>query len=52
MEENGKEKRDIKTISTMLTEENKSYVIAVANALLFTQKKEEAKLACGQMREN
>lgn len=46
MAENMKGKRDIKAISAMLTEENKRYVIAVANALLFTQKKKENKLTC------
>lgn len=30
--------REIKDISTSLTIENKKYVIAVANALLFSQK--------------
>lgn len=29
---------EIKEISTVLTRENKKYVIAVANALLFSQK--------------
>lgn len=30
--------REIKDISTTLTRENKKYVIAVANALLFSQR--------------
>lgn len=37
-----KEKKDIKSMCALLTPENKQYVIAVANALLFSQKKEEA----------
>lgn len=48
MAENLKGKRDIRTLSAMLTEENKKYVIAVANALLFAQKGEETKLTCEQ----
>ena len=41
-----KEKSDIKYLSARLTEENKRYVIAVANALLFTQEKEQKKVTC------
>lgn len=33
--------KDIKSLSELLTRENKRYVIAVANALLFSQKREE-----------
>lgn len=33
-----KENCDIKALSELLTPENKQYVIAVANALIFTQK--------------
>ena len=33
--------KDIKSLSELLTRENKQYVIAVANALLFSQKREE-----------
>lgn len=36
------ENKDIKSLSALLTQENKQYVIAVANALLFSQKREEA----------
>lgn len=38
MEEN---RKDIKSLCALLTRENKQYVIAVANALLFSQKKVE-----------
>lgn len=40
------EKKDIKSLCALLTRENKQYVIAVANALLFSQKKAEEE-ACG-----
>lgn len=33
--------REVKDISTALTRENKKYVIAVANALLFSQESPE-----------
>lgn len=33
--------KDVKDISTFLTRENKKYVIAVANALLFSQNNSE-----------
>lgn len=36
-----KDRNDIKSMCALLTTENKQYVIAVANALLFSQKKEE-----------
>lgn len=36
-----KEDRDIKYLSSLLSRENKRYVIAVANALLFSQNKGE-----------
>lgn len=46
-----KEDRDIKYLSSLLSKENKKYVIAVANALLFSQKKgeeeQESKLPAG-----
>lgn len=38
MEEN---KKDLKSLCALLNRENKQYVIAVANALLFSQKKAE-----------
>lgn len=44
------EKKDIKSLCALLTRENKQYVIAVANALLFSQKKTEE--ACGMSAEN
>lgn len=37
---------DIQYLSSMLTEENKRYVIAVATALLFTQENENRKTVC------
>lgn len=45
MTRNRKGKKDIGELSAMLTEENKRYVIAVANALLFAQKSREKGLA-------
>lgn len=45
MMKNRKGKKDIGELSAMLTEENKRYVIAVANALLFAQKSGEKELA-------
>lgn len=41
MENITEEIKDIKDISTFLTRENKKYVIAVANALLFSQNNNE-----------
>lgn len=38
------EKKEIKCLVEQLTEENKRYVIAVANALLFSQKNDETKM--------
>lgn len=35
------DKKDIRSLCAPLTSENKKYVIAVANALLFSQKKAE-----------
>lgn len=35
------EVREVKDISAALTRENKKYVIAVANALLFSQRSQE-----------
>lgn len=34
---------DIRTVTVKLSDENKKYVIAVAQALLFTQKEENGK---------
>lgn len=34
---------DIRTVTVKLSDENKKYVIAVAQALLFTQKEEKGK---------
>lgn len=39
------DEKDIKSLSERLTRENKQYVIAVANALLFSQKREEPSLS-------
>lgn len=41
MENEITEIKEIKDISTALTRENKKYVIAVANALLFSQRSTE-----------
>lgn len=41
MENRVAEIREVKDISTALTRENKKYVIAVANALLFSQESPE-----------
>lgn len=35
------DKNDIKSLCALLNQENKQYVIAIANALLFSQKKTE-----------
>lgn len=40
------ENKDIKYLSSLLSKENKQYVIAVANALLFSQKKGEEEQEC------
>lgn len=40
------EKMDVKSLCALLSQENKRYVIAVANALLFSQKKEEVAKVC------
>ena len=40
------ERKDIKYLIEQLSEENKRYVIAVANALLFSQNNEEPNRIC------
>lgn len=41
MKNDVKEIKDVRDMSSALTMENKRYVIAVANALLFSQKNQE-----------
>ena len=46
MSNRSKDEKNIASIVMKLSEENKRYVVAVANALLFTQEKEKAESAC------
>lgn len=52
MQENNPKISHIEKISTALNRENKKYVIAVANALLFSQKMQNGYPEAGQKTEN